>query len=167
MDDADDGMRLTVERNGPPHDPGIGSKSAAPHAFADDHDARGARLVIASRERPTAHRRNTQHIEEVGRHECGVERLWLAAAARQVHTRPGIDRHVLEHMILRPPIQVVRWRHRKRGAAGKLFLRWRVPHAHDARGVGEWQGAENDGIHDTEDRGVGADTQCEDHDRGQ
>src|SRR5439155_25899757 len=103
------------------------------------------------RERPADERRHAERLEEVAADEQGVNRLRLAAGLRQrewlrvgARERPVEEVRALPHLI---PNRVSPRRSSVESGAG---------HRHEAPGLGDRKGAQEDGVDERKNGGVGS-----------
>ncbi len=162
--DADHGKRLAVQRNLAAHDGGVGAKTARPQPLGeDDHVVVPGRVFVGS-EGPAQQWLDAERLKEPRRDAGGPERLGLATAS-DIERAELHQPHPLERAGLALPVQEVRRRYGKTRHARESVGRRRVPDEREAIGVGEREGAQQDGVHHAEDRGVGSDAQRQ-HDDG-
>jgi hypothetical protein len=122
--------------------------------MAEDRNLVPARLVLVGPERPSQLRRHTEQSEERRAYFCPVEPYGLALTG-QDRARSRERRGILQCRIELPDIGEVRPRHRR---ATPLGL---VVDTDQLLRIGIGQRLQQDGIDDTEDGGIGADSQGE------
>src|SRR5580693_8013654 len=79
-----------------------------------------------------------------------------AVLASEIENRPTVGSHIFKGSVLALPIEKVGWRDGEVTHPRKAFGGRDVPNLHDAGGVLVGEGAEEDGVHHGENRGVGA-----------
>ena len=77
-----------------------------------------------------------------------------------------VNRHPLEDLVLRFPVDEIGRRQRKNRRAREQRRRRRVPDPHDAIGVGKRQRPQHHGVDDRKNRGVDADAEAENQHAG-
>ena len=151
--DADDHVRLPVQRQGATDDAGIRLEMTAPQPLADDGDAIGARLIFRRGKGAARERRDTHRLEHARRRERSVQPLGIAGSG-QVDGGAAIDADVLEHRVLIAIVLEIRPRHGHGLPAARLLDEHEQ--AIDVR-IGER--AQHHAVEHGEDRRVGADAE--------
>ena len=136
-----------------------------PHGVAENYDVVVSELVFFGKKGATEDRLHAQDREEIARNRSPLK-CFRMIAVRERESSEGVDRHLLEGMILVLPVEVVGGRNRKGGHAWKAFWRRHVPDLDEAIGVLERQWAQKNGVDDAEDGGIRTDAQGEDQYRG-
>ena len=160
---ADHGVLLAVGDEVAPDRSGVRAETRLPEFFREDRHAM-AGLVVAGCEEPSGERAYAEDGEEVGRDVRRRDRFRLSRTGQR-HAVGGQDRHLLEDVVLRLPVEVVRRRDAEGLHAGEDVLRRNVRHDDEAVRVGIREGLQEDGVDDAEDRRVRADAEREDADR--
>jgi hypothetical protein len=155
--DADHGLRPAVQLDGLADDRLIAAKAALPEVVAENHDCRLRVAILrvsegAADERRHAEDRKKRRLDGL-RHD-----LLRVASTGQVRAQVDHGGHRVERRAaLTPPYEV--------GRTHRVVLAWPVraffPERHDAMGLAERKTLEQHGVHDREDRRVGADAKCE------
>ena len=140
-------------------DAGVAAKLRGPQPMAQDDDVLLARLILVGGEGSSQKRLHGEDVEIAGRHSSRAEQHRLALPCQRQRS-PGRRHHRLEGLRLALPIQKVQRGNHVVAAAGRLF-----PNLNDSFRVGVWQRLEHRGVDEAEDGAVGADAQCQRHDR--
>ena len=159
---ADDLERRPVEGDGTADDAGVGPERAPPEAVRDHGD--GVRARVLFRHEPTAqHGTNPEHVEIVRAHRLREQALALAALGQR-HRRGGPGREAGER-VHATEVEVVRIRRRPVQRAAEVARE----DGHDLGRPRHRHRAQEQRVHEAEDRGVGADAESERHhgDRGE
>ena len=130
-------------------------KPAPPETVRDDHNWQLTRLILGCCERTSHQRRHPQDLEKVVRHRCAVN-LFSGALAGQREALIPPHAHLLEGAAAFPPVGEVR---RGDEHVGQVLLVVGLPQDNEPVGICEGQRFQDDCVHDTEDRGRGADSQ--------
>ena len=137
-------VSLAVEHECVPDDAGVGAEPAAPVVFADHGDACRPEPILVRTERAPENRRHREGLEEVGRDHLSGQRFRLTAA-RQCEAVRAPACQLFELADLASKVLEVGERER---------VLWRVNarpvHGHEAVGIRERQGTEDDAIDDAE-----------------
>ena len=155
--DADHGVDIAVQRDRPSDQTWLGIEMAAPRSFADHDDAIGSGWSSAA----TNPRPASGAIPIVVNRSDGRAciRAFGIATAGQVHVHRPEHREVLEHAILRAPIDEVRPGYRNHIEAG---CRDRAFANNDEAGdIRVWQRTQQHAVEHAEDRGGGANAERE------
>ena len=159
--DADDQVRLVVQRHHPSHHARVGLEPGPPETFADDRGMRGPGLVVLGPEGPAGGGSNAHRAENLRRDDGAAQALGLPHP-REGDQRVPVDAEMLERLVEDGPVLEGRPRDRHLlPAPGRFVQRDNPP---DVRVRIR---PEHDRIGDAEDRGVGADAEreCGDDDR--
>ena len=158
--DTDDLVRLAVD----PHDAANGRWIAAeprrPDREAEYHHAARVLDVIRLTEASAERRPRTEHIEILERCLFTGQRF-RRVAFRETRRPAAHGRDAPEHIRRALPVRLVRRSRplRRRSAAPTQILK----HHHEPRWIGIGQRADQDGVDDAVDRGVGADSERKRH----
>ena len=160
--DADDRVRDAVERQRAPDDPAIGAHLAAPERVRENDRWGRRRPVVIVGEAAPEHRGDPEHQEQVSRDPACPQTL-RAVGAGQRHRFIAREREGVERPRPRPPVEVVRPRHRD-----AVPLRVDLVRVDETIGVGQRQRLQENPVHQREDRRRRADAERErreDHER--
>src|SRR5437899_1978482 len=95
-------------------------------------------LIFRCVENAPGLRRRAEHREEIGFDDCGGYRFGAIGPSER-QGASAVDAHLVEHMVLCAPIDVIRGRDGEGGDPRKA-LGWRhVEEADEAAGLFEWQ----------------------------
>ena len=161
--DADHREAAVVERHLLIEDAGVAAEAPLPERVAEHGDRLRARLVFVIGEEAAPQGIDAQRLEQLSRHHAAGQPLGLARA-RQVVALAAVDADVLEDLVLRPPVLVVRV------SDGHLInLRARLPQVDEPLGFGVGQRLEQHRIDDAEDgrRRADAERQRQHRDEGE
>ena len=152
---AHDGVGLAAQRNRFPDHVLRTIEAGLPESLADDDDPFGVGHVFRRGEAAAADDRRAEELEEVDRHLAGPQ-LLRERAPGVVHDAGAEDRDVLDDRIERFPVLEL-------GGGGSRArpLRRRVEKQHQAVGIEERNRPQQDGVHDRENRRIGANPQRE------
>src|SRR5579859_4093457 len=131
-----------------------------PEAIAQYHDVGAPGLLFLRQERAAEHWLNRQGLEESRRNRARIYLLSLAGTG-EGKASVGVDRHLLEDMILVLPVEIIRRRNREPGHARKTLRGRYVPDADELSGIMEWKRTEQYTVHHAEDCRVGANAQSQ------
>ena len=156
---ADDRVAVSREGDGLADHLRIAIEALTPDPVAEDHDPRGAHLIVALFQRSPQRRPHAQHGEEAAGDLRAFEQRGLASARHHVAVAVGGRGHggqAREALALGFPVLELGQRQLHERA-----LRDGVPLPGDDQSFlgGERQGAEDHRLDDAEDRGGGADAQ--------
>ena len=160
-EDADDGVRLAAEHDGPADDSRVAAEPARPQPVAHDDDMRRARTILLFGERAAAKDRRAEQPEEVGAHLPSAK-LLRRVAGRVVDDVAAERRHVLDDVSLLTPVDELG----RRGGRPRA-LRRRVLEVDDAAWIGRRDWLEEHGIDNGKDSRVHADAERERRNRGE
>ena len=149
--DADDRVRLVVEKDRAVDDGRIRAELGDPHAVTDDRHLVFAQLVLTGKKRPAQCRFGAKHLEVARGHQAASELDWFGAAGQRDRVA-GLRRHEVEDGVVSLPVEEV-----QRRDAVALASRRLLHDADDAIGVRVGERLEQHRIHEAEDRRIGAD----------
>lgn len=148
--DADHRVRLAVQPDRPPDDPGISLEAVLPKSVRQhDHPVR-TRDILSGKDCPACGGENIEHLEETRRHQRTGHAL-RRILRRQVEARPAHRRHRLERPAQLLPVDEVS----RRYVAGAAAVRLR--HRHHPLGLAERERPQHHRVHHAEDRRRAAD----------
>lgn len=133
-----------------PHGFRVSSEAALPEGVAEDHDVILARLVLARRPGSAQDRIHAEQGEEIGFRRDAPDMVGLPLAAEVHLARPKEQGHVGKRAVLRFPVDEIRPGEGILAGRGLGFVK---PDQAVRIGIGER--AQQDGIDDAEDGGVG------------
>lgn len=152
---ADHRVRCLVHEDGLYQDLRVRAEAPTPQVVGEDHDRPAVWPVLFGEERAPEGRLHAEDREEARRDPAAHHPLRLSLAGEG--DRIGLDRrHVLEHGVALPPVEEVR---RRGGEAGEPLRR--LPDHDQAVRVRVGEPAQEDGVHDAENRCGGADAEGE------
>ena len=153
---ADDRPRLAVDADGQAEHAAIAAVARLPEGVAEDHDALGARLVVAAPEAAAEEHRLAQQVEAVGGDPDARRVLRRRPRVAHGHRSAQEGGQAFVRGRAGAPVEQVGPRDRLAAAGGRLAL-----DAEDVEpvGLGEGQAADQDGVDQREHRGVDADAQ--------
>ena len=158
--DADDLVWPVVQQRTLADDRGIGTESAHPQRVSEDDEWRGARAVVSRLERATENGPLAEDIEEVRGHRTRGHRRGFAAAGQR-ETGIGEHRHAVEGARPASPRDVF-----VRGDVAVVRPASLLEQEVEPIGIAKWQRAKQNRVDQREYDAVGADAECERHDRG-
>ena len=150
---AHDGVALVVEGDRAPDHAGIGAEFPTPQRIGEDHDVVVARSRVFGSERAPQARGHPEDLEEVSREPVSDDRLRLAGPGEAAGP-VARGAQVREHAAAVAVGGVGHGRHR---SARDAALGAVLPDPDEPVRVGEGQRPQEHGVHDAEDRHVGAD----------
>ncbi len=153
--DADDDVRIVVERHAAPDDRGIAAESPVPERVAQDDDSRPAVAIVGRREVAAANGSNAERAEVVGADGLSAQPLGFGATLER--RRPRLERRErVERMIPQQNLAIrsERDRHRRSVVADVR------DHQH-AVGVRVGKRLEENRIDRAEDDGRRPDAECQ------
>jgi len=150
---ANDGVLLVTERDRLANDVLIAGELFLPESIAQDRHQRRAESILIGCEIPTERRPRAHHAEVIRRDQPPRQTLRLTSAGQR-RLPAARERHRLERLAARAPVQKVRVRDHPRR---NLLVPLR--HPDQPVGVFERQRTEQHCIDDAEDRGVRANAQ--------
>jgi hypothetical protein len=159
LEHADDRVRLAVEEDVLAHDRRVRSELRLPQRVAQKHDMVLADLVLVRPECAAERRPRAVDIEVV-RGDALAAQLNRLLAPRQRRAPTGLRGHVLKHLVLLDPVEVVQRRDAVAPAVRPL-----LEHADDAVGVGVRQRVQQHAVDEAEHRRVRADREGDRDDR--
>ena len=153
---ADDRPRLAVDADGQAEHAAIAAVARLPEGVAEDHDALGARLVVAAPEAAAEEHRLAQQVEAVGGDPDARRVLRRRPRVAHGHRSAQEGGQAFVRGRAGAPVEQIGPRDRLAAAGGRLAL-----DAEDVEpvGLGEGQAADQDGVDQREHRGVDADAQ--------
>ena len=153
---ADDRPRLAVDADGQAEHAAIAAVARLPEGVAEDHDALGARLVVAAPEAAAEEHRLAQQVEAVGGDPDARRVLRRRPRVAHGHRSAQEGGQAFVRGRAGAPVEQIGPRDRLSAAGGRLAL-----DAEDVEpvGLGEGQAADQDGVDQREHRGVDADAQ--------
>jgi hypothetical protein len=157
---ADHRVEVRVEPHRLAEHAGIGAVEPAPEAVADHRAFVETGAPIGPRERAAERGADAEHLEVAGAHAEGFDALGFLAAREVGVDRPGHG-HVGEHA--RALLQVFELG-RGHPDVGEIEAGQVVLHGHELLRARVGERAQEHGVHDREERGVGADSDAEGED---
>ena len=156
---ADHRVGLVVEKNRAIDDRGICSELVDPEHMAQNHHVILPPLVFVGQERAASLRPDAEDVEIV-RRDSRPTKLDGFPAAREGRGAAGLSGHEFEDGVVLLPVEEVQCGDAVAVAAGRL-----LENTHNPIGLRVRQRSEQDAIDEAEDRGVGADAECQREDR--
>jgi hypothetical protein len=101
--DADDRMRLAIERDRFSQDGRVRGEAAAPETFAEKNDRRAADAIFPVIERPPEKRLDAKDVEVACRHATADQPLGLPLSCQREHLEVR-RRNVVDRLDTIPPI---------------------------------------------------------------
>ncbi len=144
---------MVVDLDGFADRPRIGAEGPPPGTVAEHGGARTARAIDRRLEGAPEQRRHAEHVEVVGRHLDSEEEQRIGALPVEDEGVAHGSAQLLEAVTVTLVIEQVARRGRREEAAGFVLAKH---HYLAAGAVGE--GAQEHGVDDAEDGGVGADS---------
>ena len=146
-----------LERYHAPDDLRIGPEPAAPQAIAEECHAIAARDLVLGGECAAEGRHDAKHRKKTGGDALRHERFRLDAGFVQGEPAAGDCGHGLEHALLSRPVNVILRRDERERVRIPPIDRWagaQVPLTNGDKAIVlvEREAAEDDGVHDGEDR---------------
>ncbi|SPE41295.1 hypothetical protein SBA3_420013 [Candidatus Sulfopaludibacter sp. SbA3] len=126
---------------------------ALPESVTDHGDGGGGAIVSFGEAAPAA-RRDAQHLEIVARHQRGIDRFDMGAAAQDDGLTTG-GKHPRHYPLPRRHFAI------ERIAEGQYLFVSHQTDQHELLAVADGQGAEDHGIQHLVNGGIGADPQCQ------
>ena len=159
---ADDHVRLAVEREHAPDRRGAGAEPLLPELMTEQHDAGAARFVLLWAKRAPEDWLHAQHAEQARAHLSAVQPHRFTDA-RQRHPERVARGNIGQRVVLRADVEEVR-----RGHHGLVTVPRQMEYADELGRPVIRQRFEQDAVHDREDGAVGPDAERqrdERHDR--
>ena len=159
---ADDHVRLAVEREHAPDRRGAGAEPLLPELMTEQHDAGAARFVLLWAKRAPEDWLHAQHAEQARAHLSAVQPHRFTDA-RQRHPERVARGNIGQRVVLRADVEKVR-----RGHHGLVTVPRQMEYADELVRPVIRQRFEQDAVHDREDGAVGPDAERqrdERHDR--
>ena len=148
-------MGLVVEKNRAIDDRRIRTKLADPEYMAEDHHVVLPKLVFIGQKRTSQLHMDAVDVEKMRRDACSPE-LDRFPDAREGRGAASLSGHEVEYRVILLPVEEVQRRDTVALAARRL-----LEDTNDLIGILIGQRLEKDGIDEAEDRGVGADAECQ------
>ena len=148
-------VALAVDGDELTDDCGSAAESASPKRLAEHGDTRRADALVGGLKGATGDRSEAQHLEHGGgdgaaRHALGLSAISQRGGERAEHTQRFESGRALG------PREVIERRHPKARHVGRAVVFEKL---HQTASVGIWQGAEQDSVHNAEDRRAAADAE--------
>jgi hypothetical protein len=160
--DADDGVRLAVDRDSLPDDPRVGAEAAPPEAVTEHHHSGCAVGFVGPSESATEGWCDAQRLEVVGRDARRDDALRFAATG-EVHRGACRGGELLQRLRVRAPVEII-GRGQPHVATVAVF-----DDGEEAFRFAVGKRPEHDRVHETEDRrgGAGPERHGQDRDGGE
>ena len=153
--DADNRVTFCIQHDLAADNLGVAAKPALPNAVREHYFLIFANLVFVRSKRASQLRADAKHFEIRYRNSLNIKFPGLVRAGQR-HRVPGDGRQILKTAILPVPIEEV-----QRGNGVTKSKRILFPHTDNPFGMRIGERLEQRGIHKTENRRVGADTERE------
>ena len=157
-ENADDRVAATVERDGAADDGGIAAEMRLPELVAEQNDGSGSGLFFRWKKIAAENRVDANECEKIRRDSVAADIFGLGDTGK-IEADVVDDGHGGEGTALLAPIEKIGIGN---GNVADLFVGF--AHEDELRGVFERQRAEEDGVDDAEDGGIGADAESESED---
>src|SRR5262249_44447088 len=152
---ANDGERIVAEMNGLADNARVAPETPLPITVADDTNRMSSRRsIILRRNRPPQRRVDAQHLIIVPAHELPVNGRYRLTIHTHGQAQRMVSQHAGERPVVIPDLLVVAVRE-----SVAVLARVGVTEQYELLWVFDRQTFQQDRIHDTEDRRVGADAQ--------
>ena len=159
--DADDRVRLPVQRERATDDIRRRAEMGPPESIAENHDTRPSGGILL-REKHAPQRGSGAHdLEKVRSHRSRKEGFRFAAFCQRELPEP-VDGHALEQLRVALPVVKVGRRNGEPRHTGECVLRGCMEQPDESAGFLERQRPQQHRIDDAEDGRVGTDAQCKD-----